>query len=430
VTLREARTGKEIRKISFDDRKQLFRLHHVLPDGKTLAIWAGDRWQTWDLDTGKRRGEILLEETHFVSSPDGKTLATLTAGHLVLWDRDPLKERFPLVRHKGLLDGSSLRYAPDGKTILTAGRDRTIRIWDRQGHEKKVLAVADLNMQAMTISRDGQFLAVLGAPIERAEKAPRTILRVWEGPAERAIFETPIELSTYRSILGPVFGPRGMVVVAKTSYPMMPGLSKLLKPPPDGTSTALLHDTRSKNEPRQIPLGILSINDLAISPDGELLVWASDAGTVGIVNLATGKELRRLTVPARSEKERTGPVEIAFSVDSKRMAISRGEKGIVLVDPVRKGEVQTLAGPGKCPPITIRFMPDGRLLAAGQTSIETTSGTAADISVWDVVTGKLVRPPWRTEEAIELKLSPDGAELAVAHASAVVELWPLTDEKR
>ena len=50
---------------------------------------------------------------------------------------------------------------------------------------------------------------------------------------------------------------------------------------------------------------------------------------------------------------------------------------------------------------------------------------ANGMSVWDVAGGNLVRPAWRTEEAVDLAIAPDGGELATARYSGEVLLWPL-----
>ncbi len=94
-------------------------------------------------------------------SPDGKTLASASRDQTVrLWDvvtRQPLGE--PLRGHSAAVLG--VAFSPDGKTLASASGDQTVRLWDvarRQplgeplrGHSDAVVGVA--------FSLDGKTLA-------------------------------------------------------------------------------------------------------------------------------------------------------------------------------------------------------------------------------------------------------------------------------
>lgn len=113
------------------------------PDGKTLATggantvgtWAaGERnaLRRWDVKTGKELA--TLEEvwgTYSVAySPDGKTLALGGVGGVLVLDAATGKELFRLDGDQMSL--VALAYSLDGKLLASAGKDRTIKVWDMQ----------------------------------------------------------------------------------------------------------------------------------------------------------------------------------------------------------------------------------------------------------------------------------------------------------
>jgi WD40 repeat protein len=69
-------------------------------------------------------------------APDGRTLATAgDDGTVLLWDvGDPVRPRRvgdPLTGHTGAVSG--VAFAPDGRTLATAGDDRTALLWELTG---------------------------------------------------------------------------------------------------------------------------------------------------------------------------------------------------------------------------------------------------------------------------------------------------------
>ncbi|MDR3062766.1 MAG: DUF4062 domain-containing protein, partial [Methanobrevibacter sp.] len=70
-----------------------------------------------------------------VFSPDGKSIVSASAdGTLKVWDSQSGEEIRTLTGHRGALE--SVVFSPDGKTIVSASGDKTLKVWDSQSGEE------------------------------------------------------------------------------------------------------------------------------------------------------------------------------------------------------------------------------------------------------------------------------------------------------
>ncbi len=193
------------------------------------------------------------------------------------------------------------------------------------------------------------------------------------------------------------------------------------------------------------------------SPDGRQVATASRDGRVTLLDVESG------TI-AHAGWECEAPVGVVrFDPAGSRLAIGAGSQ-VRLVDALRRdvvwqrtqtAEVSHLEFSAKRPLLassletggvavfdslsgrvirefntlgtarTLRFSPDGRLLAA---AVQNAKTLRWEIPVWEVETGNLLFPPLRHQGRIfSLEFSPDGTRLAVATANEIARVWDIAE---
>ncbi|HEX3147229.1 MAG TPA: protein kinase [Gemmataceae bacterium] len=354
-------------------------------------------------------------------SPDGKLVATASGvDPLVrIWDVANKRLVFVLTGHQ--LAAHAIAFAPDGRTLATAGGDNTVRIWELPSGPLPVRSVPlepkfTLNghtntVNAVTFSIDGRRLASAGADGS---------IRLWDVPP--IVEGKPRPQPTASGLLRGHNGPVTAVAWAAEGVFSAGSDGRVVEwrlTPGGGTPVDLF-----KLKKQALAL--------AITPDGELLAAAGDAEpdedepVIQLFRPLINKSAGQL-------RGHTGLTifDLSFSEDGKRLA-SAGRDGTVRVWDVAALQERAVFRPEKEPrPTThdssarairgVSFAPNGLSIVSG--------GQDGAVRMWNFSGQK--------EEVIELDaraplgaavLSMDGTTLAVAERiHKQLKVWRLGD---
>jgi WD40 repeat protein/serine/threonine protein kinase/tetratricopeptide (TPR) repeat protein len=362
------------------------------PDGRSLAVAAGDTVQILEVATGR---ELL----HFTADPringlcfdrDGKHLAAGVGLSVKIWDATTGKEVTSLEGHTD--EVLAVAYSADGQLLASGGIDRTVRVWQARtgqlltalpAHRGRVLGVAfttDLACLVCVASWVG------GHPSE---------VTVWDAVAgEEAM---ALRGHTQR-VNGVAFSRDGEHIASAAE-----------------DSTVRLWDARTGEEAvkLQLPPSIASSAALAFSPDGRRIAGGSGQGSILLWDARTGQQSLRLA-------EQAGKIYcLSCSPDGKRLA-SGDSNGILQVWDLDSGKrIATMQGHGSVQ--AVAFSPDGCWVAGGVGGFVEGGG---ELCVWDARTGRERFARKRQSRGVNaVAFSPDGKMLFSGGSDWVVRVW-------
>jgi RNA polymerase sigma factor (sigma-70 family) len=425
VVVTEAATGRELRRLEAGGPCRFA----FTPDGKgVVAVLVLDRAAVvWDVATGRevrRFGRarpvppagdwgIVAWPPGAAVSPDGRTLAAAAEDHTPLViDLATGQDVFAPAGHPSAV--RSIHYAADGKTIITRGDDGAVRRWDAATGREAGRTVLPPGDTAAPLSGDGGTFVT-------AERAGP--VHVWDTASGKEVggFRAagegfyPPALSADGSALA-LTDTRERVVRVRDRAGRELRSFELPDAPP------LLPGVKAPVDPARAPV---------FSPDGTRLAVRADTRLV-VYSLATGREVGRLSF---RQGEAAGGV--AFSADGRWLALDHqdGTVGLWEVATGRERHVfgtRPKAGPGKPPALDARggpsewlgaprlsvpvaFSADGRLLALAR-------GRA--VTVWDAGTGKeLARLEGHGGDVTAVAIAPDGRSLATSSKDTTALVW-------
>jgi len=158
---------------------------------------------------------------------------------------------------------------------------------------------------------------------------------------------------------------------------------------------------------RTIDLGGRNIDILAVSADGALLAGGDHAGGYTVWNTATGAQQMQLKLPYY-------PMAIAFSADTKRLAIAPANQPVQVYDPASGRKLFELQRPVGGTQAVV-FSPDGSRIA--------TADSDTVVRVYDSRNGELLsRNADFLMEPLTAAFSADGKQVVAGGGDKVIAL--------
>jgi len=324
----------------------------------------------------------------------------------------------PLVELQGhTAEIASAVFSQDGKKIVTASSDDTVRMWDAQTGKELHQWTQEFLLEYPPLSRDGK--KVLTGNL--GEKG--VLIQIWDADSDSATFGRELRKQELMSI---IFVSNDLKKIVAT-YLEEEGRTG------GGVELVQIWDTDSGRMRTLKPKGAASYgahygwqpgSQTAVSPDGTrivtvradddgrstVVVWDADSGSANF-----GKELRKLgeatnrpllgrRLGRRSAGQDVAALSALFSPDGSKIATHDSDETVRIWDVQSGRELRKLEGE------TGDFLSDGKKFA-------TLSGD--NIPIWEVSTGKKLAT---IKGEINILFSPDGKKM-VTHEDQRDILW-------
>jgi WD40 repeat protein len=355
------------------------------PDDSMVLSSGGDNTaRLWTTDGKLQKIFEIKEDNRFsvsiiisaVFSPDGRYVLTAANDYLNKNHRARLfdlqgNELVSFTGHNGWINSAA--FSSDSKHVITSSRDKTVRIYNVNGNFEKVLKGHNSNVWSAAFMPDNQSVVTVGDD---------HTIRSWTLGKR---FET---YSGAKNVGFACFSSDGLnIAVAGDTVAVSWDLT-------GGTHAVFKGHTGA-------------INTARYSVDGRFLATASKDGSVKIWDAATGKNLKTFY-----DKKRSAVNDAVFSPDG-RLLVFASDSSVVIRDLETDAEIFANGHSGAV--YSVSFSPEGRVFVSG--------GRDGKI-ILHSLDGKVIRTFHGHDGVVNsVCFSPDGKSIISTSTDETAVLW-------